>query len=87
MCWHQSNNWSGLKLNSELDSAVQNALTGPPVSDVPKEVTMHMRVFRLNTESHMEADISIKEVWDRFLVFFLHIAQINTGSVCLRDTV
>lgn len=50
MCWHQSNNWSGLKLNSELDSAVQNALTGPPVSDVPKEVTMHMRVFRLNTE-------------------------------------
>lgn len=78
MCWHQSNTWS------ELDSAVQNALTGPPMSDVPKEVTMHMRVFRLNTESHMEADISIKEVWDSF---FLHIAQINTGSVCLRDTV
>lgn len=44
---------------------------------------MHMRVFRLNTGSHMEADISIKEVWDSF--FFPHIAQTNTFSVCVSE--
>lgn len=54
MCWHQSNTWSGLKLNSVLDSAVQNALTGPPMSDVPKEVTLDHYAYEGFQTKHWE---------------------------------
>lgn len=47
---------------------------------------MHMRVFRLNTGSHMEADISIKEVWDSFF-FPSYCTNKYILSLCLRDTV